>query len=103
MLKAPTYANSIEERSSDLHQLPPLNVLHATSLGGTTALEVFPTDETGVDVNVGEGDGAEFFEIGWMRLPKRATDLKPVEPFLATDMNSLESFRKVIEKVDSPK
>ena len=103
MLKAPTYANASEERSSDLHQLPPLNVLHAAFSGGTAALEVFHKDETGVDVDVGEGDEAEFFEIGWMRLLKRATDLKPVEPFLATNMNSLESFRKVIEKVDSPK
>ena len=31
--------------------------------GGTAALEVFSADETGVDVDVGKGDGTEFFEI----------------------------------------
>ena len=27
------------------------------------ALEVFPTDKTSIDVHVGQGDGAQFFEI----------------------------------------
>ena len=30
---------------------------------GATALEVFAADEAGVDVDVGEGDGAEFLEV----------------------------------------
>ena len=29
----------------------------------TAALEVFPADEAGIDVDVGEGDGAEFFKV----------------------------------------